>query len=147
MQHAFGLVNKFIEVCPDDIWNKTFGGWPVWEQIAHCFTTIDFFIRPKDAKEDNGPFAPEVSHLDKKPLPAPDKAAFKAYADKMQAAALAYAGKVDDAGLGQKNEGLSARMQNDTTVASTLALIAAHTMYHLGSCDAALRESGRPGVF
>ena len=31
--------------------------------------------------------------------------------------------------------------------AATLVMLASHTDYHIGSCDAALRDHGLPGVF
>jgi len=29
-------MTQFIEVCPEDIWTKKFGGWPVWQQVFSC---------------------------------------------------------------------------------------------------------------
>lgn len=145
--HAFGLTTEFVKVCPDSLWGRTFGGWPVWQQLFHAFASVDFFLRAAGAAEEDPLFQPGVAELKESPKEAPAKTVIKEFMDKVQSRVLAYAASLDDAALEQKNEGLSARMGRDVTHAGTLALIASHTMYHLGSCDAALRENGQPGVF
>ena len=145
--HAFGLVNQFLEVCPDDVWGKKFGGWPVWQQLFHPFASVDFFLRAADAAEELPLFEPGVAELKESPLLPPAKLLVKEYIEKAQARVKEYAAGLDDDSLSRKNEGLSARMGHDMSHAATLGMIASHTMYHLGSCDAALREQGIPGVF
>ncbi|MDR3175785.1 MAG: DinB family protein [Desulfovibrio sp.] len=147
LQHAFSLLDAYIDACPDKIWGEKFGGWPVWQQYYHAFAVIPFFLRGPDEPEEVFPFAPLVGVLKETPDITPDKGTIKAFADKMRDRALAYASGLDDAALSRKNEGLSKRFGRDMTHAGTLALIGSHLQYHLGSCDAALRENGIPGVF
>lgn len=147
IMHAFGLVNEFIKVCPDTIWSKKFGAWPVWQQIFHPFASIDFFLRPIDAQPEPDLFAPGIAELKISLNDAPSKDMIKAYVEKAQARVAQYIAGLDDAALAAKNEGLSARFNREVNHARTLGLIASHTMYHLGCCDAALREEGIPGVF
>ena len=147
VMHAFSLANEFIKVCPDTIWGKKVGGWPVWQQLFHTFGAIDFFLRDADAAEEPPVFGEGVTELKVSPAEAPSKDKVREYIEKKQAQVQAYAAKLDDAALAEKHEGLSKRFGRDVTHAGTLALIASHTMYHLGSCDAALRENGLPGVF
>lgn len=147
VQHAFALVNQFIKVCPEEIWGKKFGGWPVWQQLYHPFASIDFFLRPAGAAEEPPLFQSGVAEL-KTTLPeAPAKVLIEEFFAKVQKRVDDYIAGLDDAALAQKNEGLSQRFNRDVTHAGTVALIASHTMYHLGSCDAALREHDLPGVF
>ena len=147
IRHAFGLSDDFLKHCPDAVWGKKFGGWPVWQQFFHAFSALDFFLRGATDESEAPLFAPGVSEL-KHSLPTPPaKAQIKDYVEKAQTRTLRYVAGLDDAALAEKNEGLSARMGRDMTHAATLALIASHTMYHLGACDAALREQGLPGVF
>ncbi|MDR2800666.1 MAG: DinB family protein, partial [Desulfovibrio sp.] len=120
---------------------------PVWQQYYHAFAVIPFFLREPDEPEEPLPFAPLVGALKETMDNTPDKGTIKAFAGKMRDRALAYASSLDDTALSQKNEGLSKRFGRDMTHAGTLALIGSHLQYHLGSCDAALRENGIPGVF
>ncbi|MDL2290755.1 DinB family protein [Desulfovibrio sp. OttesenSCG-928-F20] len=145
--HAFALSEEFLRVCPENIRDKKFGGWPVWQQLFHPFASIDFFLRPAGAPEAASPFAPGVAELKQSPEQAPAKLVLEEYISACQALVKEYVASLDDAALAQKNEGLSQRIGRDMTHAATLALIASHTMYHLGCCDAALREHGLPGVF
>lgn len=145
--HAFALAEEFLRVCPENIRDKKFGGWPVWQQLFHPFASIDFFVRPEGAAEEAGPFAPGVGELKETPAEPAAKLVLEDFISKAQDKVRKYIDSLDDAALGQKNAGLSARMGRDFTHAATLALIASHTMYHLGCCDAALREHGLPGVF
>lgn len=147
LEFTFSLANKFIEVCPDDVWDKKFGGWPVWQQLFHPFASIDFFLRPQDAPPSPAPFEEGVAELKISPATAPDKKTVQDFMAGAQARVFAYAMTLDDAALSKVNEGPSARMGREITHAGVLALIGSHTMYHLGACDAALRERGLPGVF
>lgn len=145
--HAFSLANEFVKICPDKIWAHAYGRWPVWQQLYHAFSAVDFFVRPKDAPESMKPVADGIGNLTEEATEAASKEIMQKFFGEAQAEASKYMAALDDAALAQKNEGLSARMGRDITHAGTIALLAAHTMYHLGACDAALRENGLPGVF
>ena len=147
MLHAFGLMDRFVEVCPDDVWVENFGGWPVWQQVYHAFAAMGFFLRAADAPEETPPFGAVESSLRVVASGVAGKAELKEYIARAKEAAGAYASALDDAALDRPNEGFSARMNRTTTHAGVLSLIAAHTMYHLGACDAALRQRGLAGVF
>jgi len=145
--HAFGLAEEFLRICPENIRDKKFGGWPVWQQLFHPFSSIDFFLRPAGAPESASPFPPAVGELKESPAQAPAKLVLEDYISQVEARVKEYVSSLNDDMLKQKNEGLSQRIGHEMTHASTLALIASHTMYHIGCCDAALREHGLPGVF
>lgn len=145
--YSFSLVNEFIKVCPDNIWEQPFGRWPVWQQLYHAFSAVDFFLRDKDAPESDKPVPEPIGNLAEVADKAPAKQIIKDFIEKAQKEAAEYMAGLDDAALAAKNEGLSARMGRDVSHAGTVALLASHTMYHLGSCDAALRQNGLPGVF
>ena len=147
VQFAFSLVDKFLQVCPDEIWAKKFGGWPVWQQLYHPFASVDFFLRPQEAPPEPSLFEEGVAELKKTPDKTPDKALLAELIAKAQARVSLYLATLNDETLTKLNEGPSARMGREMTHAAVIALIVGHTMYHLGACDAALRESGMPGVF
>ncbi len=147
LQFTFSLVDKFLEICPDEIWSKKFGGWPVWQQIYHPFASVDFFLRPPEAPAEPPLLEEGVAELRVTPPQAPDKRMLSEFIAKSQARVMLYVATLNDATLIRLNEGPSQRMGREMTHAAVLALIGAHTMYHLGACDAALRENGLPGVF
>jgi len=146
---VFGLMDEFLKFCPEEIWGQHFGGWPVWRQFLHSFSAVDFFLRDENAAEEAQPFGAGAGNLRVKDsaAPAPSKEKMREYMEAVQKRVNDYLAALDDATLGQLNKGLSARLGQGFTHAATIALLAHHTMYHLGSCDAALRESGRPGGF
>lgn len=147
VQHAFALSNKFVDICPEEIWGKTFGRWPVWQQLFHAHTVIDFFLRPADAAPEAPLFPDGVGELKITMDDVPAKLIVKDYFARMQKRVTDYMADLDDVKLTLKHEGVSARFGRDVTHAALVALIASHLMYHLGSCDAALREAGLSGVF
>jgi len=147
IMRAFTLANEFVNVCPEDVWGMKFGGWPVWQQIFHPFAVLDFFLRAPHEHPEPPLFEPGVAELKKEPLDPPAKLLIKEYFEKNQERTRQYIANLDDSALATKHEGLSTRFGRDMTQASALSLIAAHVMYHLGACDAALREQGHPGVF
>ena len=147
LQFTFSLVDKFIEVCPDSLWGKKFGGWLVWQQLYHPFAAVDFFLRPAGAPPAPSPFEEGAADLKISATQVPDKALVRDLIAKAQKQLLDYVAGINDAAMGQKNDGPSSRMGRDLTHAAVIAMISGHALYHLGSCDAALREHGMPGVF
>jgi uncharacterized damage-inducible protein DinB len=144
---AFSLVEKFIEVCPEKIWILRFGRWPIAQQIYHALSAVDFFIRDAQGKHlmDN-PF-PVVADLNVIADELPNQLQTAALLLQAKKALDHYTGSLSDELLGQKDAGASQRRGRDVTYANIMMLLAAHTLYHLGSCDAALREHGLNGVF
>ena len=150
-EHAHGLVTQCIEVCPDDIWAKKFGGWPVWQQVYHalCYQFLTLQDGETPAPE---LYPPEVGGFQSTPDVAPAKKDVLEYAARMKAKADAYINALQDADLPGMNQGLTARVkafgvQHAFSHSQTLAMLSGHTLYHLGACDAALRERGMKGVY
>lgn len=146
-EFAFGLLRQFMHVCPDATWNKKFGGWPIWQQVYHALNAVEFFIAEPGAESSGALVPPDVASLSVVGDAPISKAAMAAFADKAKAAADKYMDALADADLAARAEGASARMGRETTHASIVVLMAGHILYHLGTCDAALREQGLKGVF
>lgn len=136
-----------MDVCPDDIWNKTFGGWPVWQQVCHTLGAVDFFIAAPGKATLKSLVPKEVSSLSVQGETPVSKADMKEFAALAKAAADGYLNALSDADLVTVAEGASARMGRETRHATIVAMMTGHILYHLGSCDAALRENGLKGVF
>lgn len=147
IKYVYGLLNKFMDVCPDDIWAKKFDGWPVWQQVCHTLYAVDFFTRPLEAPEETPLLGGEEASLSVCAKSTAERGEVRAYAAKTEERINAYIADLNDAKFAQSNAARTARMGMPITRSGTLSLIAAHTLYHLGSCGAALREHGIPGVF
>lgn len=147
LNHALGLVNKFIEVCPDEIWTEKKGGWPVWQQIYHALATFDLFIAPPE-RDFPAPLADaDVRGLRKVSGILIPKAAVQTIAAAVKSRVDSFVKGLTNSDLPKLNDHLFAQLKMELNLAGTLSSLAGHTYYHLGSGDAALRDHQRPGVF
>lgn len=144
---AFSLMGQFIDVCPDEIWTKKFGGWPVWQQVYHALNAVDFFIAEPGAEPAKRLAAPEVGSLLAQGETPVSRDAMKQFAAQVKSAADGYMSALTDADMACVADGATKRMGRETLHATVMALMIGHILYHLGSCDAALREHGLTGVF
>lgn len=147
IDNAFGLVAKFIDVCPDDLWAEKAGGWPIWQQIYHSLGAVGFFV---DAPGQSGAPAlvPEpVADLQEVGTQPLSKDQVRGVLTDAKAKVDRFVAGLADADLPKRNEALFSKAQFEMSLAATMASICGHTLYHLGSCDAALRNRGLPGVF
>jgi len=144
---SFALLKQFIKVCPADLWQEKFGGWPVWQQVYHAIGAIDFFTLGANLPSSESPLANAVGGLEVQGEKGLNQVEMETFASKMEEKGKAFFNLLSDDQLAQKNIPLSEAMGNETTNATALAMMAAHTLYHLGSCDAALRQRGLKGVF
>lgn len=144
---AFSLIQQFMDVCPDVIWNKKFGGWPIWQQVYHALNAVDFFTSAPGAERVKGLVSPDVASLMAQGETPISKSDMKEFAARIKSAADGYMEALTDAGMAEVAEGATKRMGRETRHATVMALMVGHILYHLGSCDAALRENGMKGVF
>lgn len=144
---AFSLLSQFMDVCPDEIWNRKFGGWPIWQQVYHALNAVDFFISAPGAEPVKALVSPDVGSLKVQGESPVTRAEMKEFASLVKSAADGYMNALTDAGMITLAEGATQRMGRDTLHATVVALLIGHILYHLGSCDAALRENGLKGVF
>ncbi len=147
-QRTWGLLCQFMDVCPDEIWAETNGGWPVWQQVAHTVAVLNFFILEND--DDTIVPAPTefgVLMLKEQGQQVVSKEALKAYGATVKAAVDARVARLTDADLTRIQERVSKKIGRELSYGAVMVMLASHTMYHLGSCDAALRDHGLPGVF
>lgn len=147
IDNSFGLLSQFIEVCPDDLWAEKAGGWPIWQQVYHCLSAIDFFLDAPGQSREPGPVPGPVSGLSEIGTEPLGKDQTRAALAAAQAKVERFLAGLDDQGLPRRNEPLYDKAKLDLSLAATLTMICAHNLYHLGSCDAALRNRGLKGVF
>ena len=143
---GWNFLEQIVDVCPESVWAKKAGGYVFWQQIYHCFACMDYFIGPKDGTPDMGPQGMEVAMLKVAPSATASKADVKAYGAKMKEKADKWIASLDDAALSLPHEGFSARRGVPMNNAMVLAILSGHSSYHVGHCDAILRDNGEKGV-
>ena len=149
-ERIHGMLVAFTEACPENIWFETYGGYPVWQQAFHAFACYDFFVRGTDETPSPlyfGEKENDVIHFQAAPK-AVSKTEMKEAATRAKAKIDAFFDSFkDDAELYQKHAGLSARIGVPFTILGLIATLSSHGFYHLGSCDAALRQNGLKGIY
>jgi len=147
-ERAHGFYLQFIDQCPEELWTKKFGAWPLWQHIVHVYGCIDYFVLQEGEQPAPAPCgADNLLTFDFKADAAVDKNAMLTYVLTMKAKADAYINGLTDAMLGENNAGFTARKNEDRTHALTMSVLASHTYYHFGTLDTALREHRYPGIF
>ncbi|MDR1857446.1 MAG: DinB family protein [Desulfovibrio sp.] len=146
-EHSCSLVADYIDKCPDAIWTEKNGGWPVWQQIAHTLAVMDFFSDAPGREPLAPPCSVETAMLKHQGADLVSKDAMKAYMGKVKARADAWLDSLDDGALAAVNAHISGKMGRDMANGALVVMLSSHTQYHVGSCDAALRDHGLPGVF
>ena len=142
---VWGLLEKIIDVCPEAVWSKKAGGFVFWQQLYHCFSAANLIL-PKDSEPASYPWGAEVAQFKAEPTTTPSKEELKVYAAKMKAQIDAWIATLDDASLLQIHEGFSSHWSSPMSNVAAFAVMSGHPFYHIGSCDAILRDNGEKGV-
>jgi len=144
--HSFYL--KFIDECPDELWTKKFGAWPLWQHVVHVYGCIDYFVLQEGQQPTSCPCkADNILAFEFHAGETVDKTDARTYALTMKTKADAYINSLTDAMLGEKNAGFTARKNEARTHALTMSALASHAYYHFGTLDTALREHGFKGIY
>lgn len=144
--HALALCGKFLDICPEEIWRKKAGGWPVGQQFYHMFKAASMFLASLGAADISHP-DPKAGDLMADRDYCPSKEDAKKLYENVAAAITDIVNSFTDTDLLKNNADFSRKLGKDVNNAETLNLMTAHLLYHLGSCDAALRNEGLEGAF
>ncbi len=142
---GMGFTKQFIETCPDEIWEQNFGGWPLWQQVFHILGCIPFF-----ANKDIGDVSAEDVALCKLEVigtKVKSKQEMLGMLGFMEGVAAEFFASLDDKKLVEICEPFKQKTGREVNYAGLVALMGSHTMYHFGTCDAALRQAGLKGIF
>ncbi|MDR2461186.1 MAG: DinB family protein [Deltaproteobacteria bacterium] len=144
---SFNLLRKFLDRCPTEFWQRKWGKWPVWQQFYHMLSAV-FLFNPLELKE---PLPVSVSNdVQNLKVVGTNPISIEEMDSCLKIAfghTTAYLDSLNDAELGKINEKVKTIMNIDWTHASTILMIVAHNLYHIGIFDAGLREMKLDGVF
>lgn len=141
---AFGNYEKFLAICPDTAWQQKGGGWTLAQQYYHGLMATNMLMASISGKPVANP-NPEAGQLEDKPEVLPDKAEAAQFLANIKAGAAEMFAELNDNDLLRKNEIMSQKFGRDVSNALVLERMASHMLYHLGSCDAELRDRNLPG--
>ena len=144
---AAKFYDKFIDSCPEEIWGKPSGRFPVWQTVYHALGCVPFFLTPKEGPQPAALYPQEVLLFKDLSRPPADRKQLAAYAKEVNALAGDFLAGLSDADLAKPHEGLSSRIGIPRTNLEAVSVLVGHHMYHFGMCDAALRADGLEGLF
>lgn len=142
----WGLLEKQMRVCPDDLWSKKAGGWPVWQQFLHAVGTVEFFIQA-EGEASAFKVGKDVIMLSSTPDKAVSRTELLDLAERMQELAHSFMNGVNRDSMTERYEPLSARFGREVTKQFVMLALVRHCNYHMGCIDAIFREYGHEGVY
>ncbi|MBU3144943.1 DinB family protein [Clostridium sp. CF012] len=139
---SFLMLEKMIEMCPDDLWNEKKGGFVFWQQLLHAFSGINYWLRMNNDKFIE-PFAdkkvfPELEHEPESILTKDDLTEYK---NIVKSISETFFFEKDDEWLGN-NSIIYDKIKNLDVVFMQIR----HIQYHVGHCNSILRENNREAV-
>ena len=136
------MLDRQIEICPDEIWGLTAGGFLFWQQVFHALTGALFWTRPHDRE-----FVEPYNHrklfpeLDGVPEGALSKAESSELSAEVRAQITGLLADRTDAWLNQPSWIYDKVLNFDVLVGQIR-----HLQYHVGHCNSILRENNAPAA-
>jgi hypothetical protein len=140
----FKMLEKIIEICPDDLWNKKFSGYYFWQYLLHAFIGIHKWLR-EEKTEFTEPYKNEkllYSEMESDPQKILSKDDLRKFCAETKNFAEKWFDGKDEDWLKQTNK-IYDGWQNWEQIVGQVG----HLSYHVGYSDAILREHGVKGVW
>jgi hypothetical protein len=137
-------LERQIEICPDDLWNKKISGYYFWQYMLHAFISVHWWLREEET-EFTEPYKDEkilYSQMEKDPQRKVSKDEMRKFIVETKEFAEKWFNGKDDSWLQQTNK-LWGKFQNWEVIVSQVH----HLAYHVGFNDAILRENGINGIW
>ena len=134
------MLEKIIEICPDEIWNSKKSGFIFWQQLMHTLSGMTGWLREDEPEatpfsEINGKnIYPE---FEKDPEIVVTKGEVLEYFNETKASAEKWFCAKNDEWLKLPHKIHSSITNFDITIGQFK-----HIMYHIGYCEAIFRENG-----
>ena len=135
---SISMLERIIEICPDELWNKKVSGFVFWQQIFHTFTGGHFWLRTEKTEFEE-PFKDKnvYPELEKDPETTLSKDTLRKFCHDTKEIADKWFSDKDDNWLKLPSK-LSDKVTNYNLMIGQIK----HMMYHIGHCEAVFRENG-----
>lgn len=136
---SFSMLEKIIEICPDELWNKKVSGFVFWQQLLHAFSGVHGWLR--EEKPEIIPSFPTFNgkniypELENDPEIVLTKTDLRKLCNETKEIVEKWFEGKDDNWL--KNPLFNTFTNFDNTTGQLR-----HIMYHIGHCEAVFRENG-----
>ncbi|MDR0826593.1 MAG: DinB family protein [Desulfovibrio sp.] len=149
VERFWGMMEQQIEVCPDALWNKKAGGFVFWQQILHSVGCAEIYALedPEPPLSVMSEYSTDVVMLNKEPDTKVSKTKLREVSDRVKKLVLTFLDGLTPQSISGQHERMTRRMGRLQTRQHAAQALIRHCGYHLGGCDAALREHGVKGVY
>ncbi|MDR1085483.1 MAG: DinB family protein [Deltaproteobacteria bacterium] len=142
----FGVLTKFLSVCPDDLWAATVGNWPIWQYFWHVLWINDRFLPGPPMVSPAGATDELAVFKVKGDKPVSKDAVTKLWAEQ-KPKTEAFVKSLTDQNLLNRNDCVHNVLGIEWSNVFSVMKLHSHAFYHLGTFDAALRDKGLPGIY
>ena len=134
------LVEADIKNCPDSLWEEKCGGDPYWEQIYHVLCGMYLMLSFPDDPAPEFPLPGDAGKLNGAVVNEPHgKEIVLQFLEDTKKHLSGYFKRLDDSMLyAVKKDFFGEKLP----LLAILVIASGHILYHVGVCDAALREKG-----
>ena len=142
----WGLLGQQIARCPEGVWAKKAGGFPVWQQMLHAVAVTELITLPAGAPSRQTMYEKGVIQFVVTPEAPMRKEDLVALAEVIKLQAHAFMDGQTLESLGHTHEKFSGVFGTPLSNQSAITMLIAHLAYHVGACDAVFRDNAIPGV-
>ncbi|MCL1915096.1 MAG: DinB family protein [Desulfovibrionaceae bacterium] len=148
-ERFWAMMEKQVEICPEGLWGVKAGGYVYWQQIWHAMVIAELnAIEDPEVKALSvDKYSRDVALLSNTLAQAPAKAEILEEGGRIKKLAVGYYESLSVASLAMEHPALSKRLGKPHTRLHAALGTIRHLNYHIGACDAILRERGLPGVY
>jgi hypothetical protein len=134
---SFAMLDQVIAVSPDELWEQKKGGNVYWQQLFHTLTGVQRWMRPSGDRFGE-PFAGRglYPELEQDPESHLSRAELLEYLETVKTVVQQFFENKDDAWLYEK-AAVYPKIKNIDIIYAQIR----HIQYHVGHCEAILRES------
>ncbi|MBN1696559.1 MAG: DinB family protein [Spirochaetales bacterium] len=137
---SLSMLESFIEICPDELWYETRGGFPFWQQLLHTYSGIHYWMRSTEKADDPFPGKILYPELDNIPEDTISKTEMTDYAKVIRKKCGVYfknlPHRLFDASI----------VDRERTNLDVVLMLIRHIQYHVGGCDSILRGERKSPV-
>ncbi|MDR2503428.1 MAG: DinB family protein [Deltaproteobacteria bacterium] len=148
-ERFWAMLEKQAEICPEKLWGQKAGGYVFWQQIWHTIACAEMFITedPAGKLPLMEKYSRDVVMFNQTLEPAPDKTEILAEAGRIKTRVLDYYDGMRTADLEREHPSMTRRLGRPQSKQNAALALIRHCAYHVGCCDAVLREHGLKGVY